>query len=68
MSKRMGCSLEAGNDPLEAARKQEPQSYNWEELNLAQMNLEAHSFKNLQMRTQPVNSLNVILRVENPFG
>ena len=35
MSKRMGCSLEAGNDPLEAARKQEPQSYNYKELNFA---------------------------------
>ena len=35
---------------------------------MTQKNLEAHSFQNLQMRTQPVNSLNVILRVENPLA
>ena len=35
---------------------------------MAQMKLEAHSSQNLQMRTQPVNCLSVILRVENPFG
>lgn len=30
---RVWCPLEAGNDPLEAARKHKPQSYNYKELN-----------------------------------